>query len=163
MEQRYANEIVGANMRMTDVAAAIGRVQLGRLPEWTERRRTNAKTLDSLLDGVRTPQVADGAEHVYHQYTVRVPGGHRDVLAERLQERGIGCAVYYPTPIHRLRPYNDPARPPLPETDRACEAVLSLPVPPGVGEGELRRIAAAVNEVMAELGSGETADPETAR
>ncbi|MER7173347.1 DegT/DnrJ/EryC1/StrS family aminotransferase [Streptomyces mesophilus] len=150
MEQRYANEIVGANMRMTDVAAAIGRVQLGRLPEWTERRRANAKTLDSLLEGVRTPQVADGARHVYHQYTVGVPDGRRDALAARLQERGIGCAVYYPTPIHRLRPYEDPARPPLPETDRACEAVLSLPVHPGVGEGELRRIAEAVNEVMAQ-------------
>ncbi|WP_199549310.1 DegT/DnrJ/EryC1/StrS aminotransferase family protein [Streptomyces sp. N35] len=150
MEQRYANEIVGANMRMTDVAAAIGRVQLGRLPEWTERRRANAKTLDSLLEGVRTPQVMDGARHVYHQYTVGVPDGRRDDLAARLQERGIGCAVYYPTPIHRLRPYDDPARPPLPQTDRACEAVLSLPVHPGVGEGESRRIAEAVNEVMAE-------------
>ena len=74
MEQRYANEIVGANMRMTDVAAAIGREQLKRLAEWTEQRRANAKFLDSRITGVITPPVADAARHVYHQYTVRVPG-----------------------------------------------------------------------------------------
>src|ERR1044071_3770915 len=72
MEQRYANEIVGANMRMTDVAAAIGRVQLGQLPAWTEQRQANAKFLDDAITELVTPPVADGARHVYHQYTVRV-------------------------------------------------------------------------------------------
>src|SRR3954469_18722435 len=74
MEQRYANEIVGANMRMTDVAAAIGRVQLGKLDGWTEQRRANAAYLDERLRGVVVPPVAEGARHVYHQYTVRVSG-----------------------------------------------------------------------------------------
>ncbi len=149
MERPYENEIVGANMRMTDVAAAIGRVQLRRLPEWTERRRRNAKLLDAELTGVRTPPVADDATHVYHQYTVRVPGG-RDRARRRLAAHGVGSAVYYPTPIHRLRPYLGAAGRPareweLPETDRAAAEVLSLPIHPSLSERCLDRIVAAVN------------------
>ncbi|MFE4248045.1 DegT/DnrJ/EryC1/StrS family aminotransferase [Streptomyces sp. NPDC056910] len=145
MEQRYENEIVGANMRMTDVAAAVGREQLKQLPAWTEQRRANAKVLDSRIEGLPVPQVADGARHVYHQYTVAVPDGRRDALQQELARQGIGSAVYYPTPIHRLKPYHDPAGPPLPETDRAAAVVLSLPVHPTLGQGDLERIARAVS------------------
>ncbi|MBA4860306.1 DegT/DnrJ/EryC1/StrS family aminotransferase [Streptomyces sp. PSKA54] len=145
MEQRYANEIVGANMRMTDVAAAVGREQLKQLPAWNERRRANAKVLDSLIQGLPVPQVADGARHVYHQYTVRIPDGRRDAVQQELERKGIGSAVYYPTPIHRLTPYRDPGRPPLPETDRAAAEVLSLPVHPTLTQRELERVAEAVS------------------
>jgi hypothetical protein len=151
MEQRYQNEIVGANMRMTDVAAAIGREQLKRLAEWTERRRANAKFLDTRITTLRTPSVADGARHVYHQYTVRVPQG-RDAVREHLADKGVGSEVYYPTPIHRLRPYLTTANGPapawdLPETDRAAAEVLSLPVHPSLTASELDRIADAVNSL----------------
>ncbi len=149
MEQRYANEIVGANMRMTDVAAAIGRVQLGKLEGWTESRRSNAAYLDERLTGLITPPVAEGARHVYHQYTVRVEGD-RDAVQEKLTAAGIGNAVYYPTPIHRLKPYWEPDQKAgrtwdLPETERAAAEVVSLPVHPSLTEGELERIVAAVN------------------
>ncbi|MFF4652529.1 DegT/DnrJ/EryC1/StrS family aminotransferase [Streptomyces sp. NPDC001380] len=153
MEQRYANEIVGANMRLTDVAAAVGRVQLGRLAGWTEQRRANAKLFDSRLTGLRTPPVADGAHHVYHQYTVRVPGNgrpDRDCLQKALAARGVGSAVYYPTPIHRLKAYcgdggEQAARWDLPETERASAEVLSLPVYPTLTPAELERVVAAAN------------------
>ncbi|MER7174654.1 DegT/DnrJ/EryC1/StrS family aminotransferase [Streptomyces mesophilus] len=149
MEQRYANEIVGANMRMTDVAAAIGRVQLGKLGAWTERRRANAAYLDEHLTGLVTPPVAEGARHVYHQYTVRVEGD-RDAVQEQLTAAGVGNAVYYPTPIHRLKPYWEPDQKAgrtwdLPETERAAAEVVSLPVHPSLTEGELERVVAAVN------------------
>ena len=166
MEQRYANEVVGANMRLTDVAAAIGRVQLGKLEAWTEQRRTNAATLSSALKGVVPPPEAKGARHVYHQYTIRVPegvAGGRDALQEGLKERGIGSAVYYPTPIHLLKPYLPGYRSPLggpehpeanrewdlPETMRAAAEVLSLPVYPGLTEPELGRIIDAINDLVA--------------
>ncbi len=153
MEQRYANEIVGMNVRMTDVAAAIGRVQLAQLPEWTAKRQANAKFLDARITGAITPPVADGVQHVYHQYTVRVPGD-RDAAQRALADRGIGSAVYYPTPIHRLRPFLvDGAVDPrlhLPETDRAAAQVLSLPVYPSLTQAELERIADAVNDVAGE-------------
>lgn len=148
MEQRYANEIVGANMRMTDVAAAIGRVQLRQLPDWTEQRRTNAKFLDSNITGLVTPPVADSAKHVYHQYTVRAEG-NRDAAQRRLTELGIGNAVYYPTPIHRLKPYLDENGKPgpwdLPETERAAAEVISLPVHPSLSQADLERIAEGAN------------------
>ena len=147
MEQRYANEIVGANVRLTDVAAAVGRVQLDQLPRWTEQRQANAKVLDSLITEMVTPVVADSAEHVYHQYTVRVKGD-RDAAQKILTEHGIGNAVYYPTPIHRLLPYlvdGQPGNWDLPETENAAAEVLSLPIFPSLTPEELERIAAGAN------------------
>lgn len=150
MEQRYANEVVGANMRMTDVAAAIGRTQLMRLSGWTERRRANAKSFDAELRGVITPVVPPGYRHVYHQYTVRVVE-RRDELQTGLAERGVGSAVYYPTPIHRLKPFLLDGRPDprweLPETERAAREVLSLPVFPTLTSDEVQRVIDAVNEL----------------
>jgi perosamine synthetase len=148
MEKRYANEIVGANMRLTDVAAAIGRVQLGQLPAWTEQRQANAKFLDDAITGLVTPPVADGARHVYHQYTVRVEGD-RDRAQEVLTAHGVGNAVYYPTPIHRLIPFLDENGKPgpwdLPETEKAAAEVVSLPIFPSLTTDQLERIAAAAN------------------
>ncbi|NGO71247.1 DegT/DnrJ/EryC1/StrS family aminotransferase [Streptomyces boncukensis] len=157
MEQRYAHEVVGANMRMTDVSAAIGRVQLERLQGWTEQRQSNAKALDAGLAGnpaLTVPPVADGARHVYHQYTVRIPGGAavRDAVQRELRVRGVCSAVYYPTPIHRLRPYEHlGAR--LPVTDRAAAEVLSLPVHPGLAPGDLDRIVTAAGQAVRAAGA----------
>lgn len=151
MEKMYANEIVGANMRLTDVAAAIGRVQLGKLEGWTEQRRRNADVLTAGLKSVVTAAVAPEARHVYHQYTIRVPSG-RDELRAGLTERGIGSGLYYPTPIHLLKPYLPGAHPgnrdwDLPETMLAAEQVLSLPVYPSLTDEQLVRIIDAVNEL----------------
>jgi dTDP-4-amino-4,6-dideoxygalactose transaminase len=152
MEARYQNEIVGANMRLTDVAAAIGRVQLAQLPAWTEKRQANAAYLDANLTGVTVPPVAPGATHVYHQYTIRV-AGDRDAFAAALQELGVGSTAYYPTPIHRLRPFRTEDGKvgdwKLPETDRAVDEVLSLPIYPTLTAGQLDRIVEAVNTVAA--------------
>jgi perosamine synthetase len=152
MERQYANEVVGLNNRMTDINAAIGRVQLSKLPGWTERRQKNAAFFDANLHGVAVPAVADGAVHVYHQYTVRVSGGagERDRLVEALRdEHGVGTGVYYPTPGHRL-----PSLAPLaggvdlPETERAAAEVLSLPVHPSLSDEDLDRIVTGVNAVI---------------
>ncbi|MFI6287759.1 DegT/DnrJ/EryC1/StrS family aminotransferase [Streptomyces sp. NPDC051018] len=156
MEQRYANEIIGCNMRMTDVAAAVGRVQLGKLNGWTEQRIANAAYLTEQITapGVSTPTVAEGARHIYHQYTIRVRGGAaaRDAAMAKLTEAGVGNAVYYPTPIHRLKPFWEPDQKAgrnwdLPETERAAAEVVSLPVHPSLSAEDLDRIAAAVNDL----------------
>jgi perosamine synthetase len=73
-ERRYENEIVGFNNRMTDLHAAIGRVQLTRLMEWTATRQENAKRFDAQLEGVVTPLVAPGATHVYTNTQSESPG-----------------------------------------------------------------------------------------
>jgi dTDP-4-amino-4,6-dideoxygalactose transaminase len=90
---------------------------------------------------------------VFHQYTIRVREG-RDEVQAGLTERGIGSAVYYPTPIHLLKPYlpgnHEGNRDwDLPETMRASAEVLSLPVYPGLTDDELGRIVDAVNELTA--------------
>lgn len=140
MERRYHNEMVGFNNRMTDLHAAIGRVQLGRLAGWNTARRKHAARLDSQLRGVSTPPVAPGVTHVYHQYTVR--SVERDALERRLRDREVGCGVYYPVPIHRLPSFD--LQLDLPETERAAAEVLSLPVRPDLTAEELETIVAAV-------------------
>jgi perosamine synthetase len=147
MEERYANEVVGYNARMTDLHAAIGRVQLSHLPEWTSIRRRNAAVLTEALgdvaerSGLVLPSVAPAADPVWHQYTVRAPD--RDHLVERLAELGVPTGVYYPTPIHRLPAYDLELE--LPQTTAAAREVLSLPVHPNLSAAQLDHIVDAVD------------------
>jgi perosamine synthetase len=150
MERRYDNEVVGFNNRMTDIHAAIGRVQLTKLAAWTKQRQENAAFLDANLRGVAVPAVPPGATHVYHQYTIRVPDD-RDGFAAALQaEYGVGSGVYYPIPNHRLPSFGLALD--LPETERAAREVLSLPVHPSLSQGDLERVVEAVN-ALAEAGA----------
>ena len=144
-ERRYENEIVGLNNRMTDVHAAIGRVQVRKLAGWTKQRQSIAAAFDEGLVGVRTPPVRQGAVHVYHQYTIRISDGDRDRVAREMAERGVGSGVYYPIPVHRLPAYGQ--RLDLPETERAATEVLSLPVHPSLTDQEIELIVATVNGV----------------
>lgn len=145
MEQRYQNEVVGFNTRMTDIHAAIGRVQLTQLPDWTRARQENAAFLNANISGVVTPQTAPGAVHVFHQYTIRVVDHDRDKFAEELTNHGIGNGVYYPTPIHRLPSFNSVEF--LPNTELAASQALSLPVHPSLSQSDLEKIVEVVNEV----------------
>jgi len=147
MEKRYANEIIGFNTRMTDIHAAIGRVQLTHLPEWTAKRQANAAYLSENLTGVITPPTAEGAVHVFHQYTIRVADHDRDRFAEELAARGVGSGVYYPTPIHRLPSFGLDLD--LPTTALVASQVLSLPIYPSLTDDELDTIVDAVNAVAA--------------
>lgn len=147
MERRYENEVVGFNARMTDLHAAIGRVQLTKLPGWNASRQQNAAFLSANLEGVAVPTVAPGATHVWHQYTIRVPED-RDGFAKALaEEYGVGSGVYYPIPNHLLPSFGVEAD--LPATAAACEEVLSLPVHPALDQEDLERIVEAVNALAA--------------
>lgn len=145
MERRYENEVVGFNTRMTDIHAAIGRVQLTKLAVWTAKRQQNAAFFNENLRGVVTPPTAPGAVHVYHQYTIRVVDHDRDAFAEELAKRGVGSGVYYPTPIHRLPSFGLDLD--LPVTESVAQQVLSLPVFPSLTDDDLSTIVEAVNTV----------------
>jgi perosamine synthetase len=145
MEKRYENEVIGFNTRMTDIHAAIGRVQLTKLAGWTAKRQSNAAFLSANLKGVVTPPIAPGAVHVFHQYTIRVVDTDRDAFAAELTARGVGNGVYYPTPIHRLPSFRLSLD--LPSTELAAKQVLSLPVYPSLTQGDLETIVETVNEV----------------
>ena len=147
MEKRYENEIVGFNTRMTEIHAAIGRVQLRKLAKWTEQRRANAKFLDENLKGVVIPYVAPGAIHVYHQYTIRVVGHNRDAFGAEMIKRGVGNGVYYPIPVHRLPSFGLTFD--LPNTTSATNEVLSIPVHPALSQGDLETIVSVTNSIAA--------------
>jgi perosamine synthetase len=144
--ERYRHEILGYNLRMTDIHAAIGIAQLHRLAEFTRKRQANAHYLDQgLSDVLEIPYTAPGYTHVYHQYTVRISDGRRDAVAAVLRERGVGTGVHYPLcvhqqPLYRERGYRDR----LPEAERAANEVLCLPVYPGLTEQDLETIVREV-------------------
>jgi perosamine synthetase len=153
MKVRYHHEVLGYNFRMTDIAAAIGLAQLPKLPANNERRRAIAARYDAELHGVVTPGVRPGVTHVYHQYTLRVV--ERDAFAERLKERGVGCAIYYPIPVHRQKPFLalGYGREELPVTDLLTGQVLSIPVHPSLTDDEVTTVIEAVNATASELGT----------
>lgn len=143
MEQRYANEVIGFNARMSDIHAAIGRVQLRKVLGWTAQRQANAAYLTGEIRGVVVPTVAPLAEHVFHQYVIRVPDDRDGFAAALRSEFAVGCGVYYPTPVHRLPAFALDVD--LPETERAAAEVLALPVYPTLTLAQLDRVVDAVN------------------
>lgn len=148
MEKRYQNEIPGYNLRMTDIHAAIGRSQLRKLNEMTEKRILNADYLSSNLNNKKVPYVPPKFKHVYHQYTVRISQNRED-FSKALTEAGIGNDVYYPIPVHKLPSFN--LHLDLRETEFASKEVLSLPVHPGLSKKDLRRIVSVFNTVTEKL------------
>jgi dTDP-4-amino-4,6-dideoxygalactose transaminase len=147
MRRRYYHDLVGYNFRMTDLQAALGRVQLQKLPRRTEQRIANAAYLTGRLAGLAhliPPLVRNGVTHVFHQYTIRLPAD-RDRALARLRDRGIGAEVYYPVPVHHQVPYREMGYDDhLPEAERASREVLSLPVHPALTRADLDRIVEAV-------------------
>jgi perosamine synthetase len=138
---RYEHTVIGYNYRMTDIAAAIGIVQLSKLEAFNQRRIENAKVLDEALNGVKgvqTPYVPEGMRHVYHQYTIRAQ--KRDELKAHLEKDMIRAGVYYP----RLITENPPLRPfvkaSLSQAEKATKEVLSLPIHPALSQDDLGRI-----------------------
>lgn len=148
--KKYHHTAVGVNSRLDAIQAAILSVHLRHLPVWTEARRTAAAAYDGLLadvEGLVLPVRRSEARHVFHQYTVRIPGAHRDAVRDDLRARGVPTMVYYPEPLHRMGPYA--ADVDLPETDRACAEVLSLPMHPHLTLAQLRFVADALRQSVA--------------
>ncbi len=142
MEQRYRHEIVGMNQRMTEIASAMGRIQLQHLPEWNVNRRKNAAGYDAALAGyVSVPFVAEPALHVYHQYTVAVE--NRPRLVESLESNDVGHGIYYDPPIHLQGPYRD-AGDTMPITESLSRQVVSIPVRPDLTQAERDKVVDAV-------------------
>jgi len=141
---------VGGNFRMDSLQAALLRVKLPHLDSWTQSRVDNAeryhRKLESMPLGLPLPASKRG--HVYNQYTVRVQGGGRDALREHLGACGIGCRVYYPKPLHLMSCFKDLGyqHGDLPESERAAQEVLSLPVFPDLTKAQQDRVVEAVGE-----------------
>lgn len=148
MRRRYYHDELGFNFRMTDVHAAIGHEQLKKLAKFNKGRQKNAAYFSkNIVNGVKKPHVPEGYDHVFHQYTIRVPNGKRDDMVDHLRENGVSPKVYYPVPIHQQTYYVNELgyHQSLPESERAAEEVLSLPVHLGLSQEDLETIVNAVN------------------
>lgn len=150
MRRRYYHDEIGYNFRMTDVHAAIGLAQLRKLERFNAARAANAAFYDAHLCGVTTPVAPAGYRHVYHQYTIRVPDGKRDALADHLRQQGVGTGIYYPVAIHQQTYYTEQLgyRLHLPEAESAASEVLSLPVHPALSRSDLETVVTAINTFM---------------
>lgn len=148
---RYLHEMLGFNLRMTDIAAAIGLVQLGKLDGFTATRQKNAEILSAGLkgiSGIMPPVIRTGCTHVFHQYTVRAE--KRDQLGTFLKEKEIGTGVHYPISIHKQPFYMELGyRDSLPVAEKAADEVLSLPVHPALSRTDLQEIIDATKEFYA--------------
>ncbi|HEX6371485.1 MAG TPA: DegT/DnrJ/EryC1/StrS family aminotransferase [Longimicrobium sp.] len=151
----YHHDEVGFNSRLDTLQAAVLLAKLPYLDRWSGARRENAAWYDARFAALedagvlRRPLVPEGNESVYNQYTLRVRD--RDGLREHLQSRGIGCAVYYPVPLH-LQPcfaYLGYAAGDFPESERAAGEVLSIPVYPELAADERERVAEAIEGFFA--------------
>lgn len=158
MRQRYQYEVAGHNYRLTNLAAAVGLPQLGRIEGTSDRRRENAEVLRAGLAGVTgielPPEPDQGRSHVYHQFTIRVTGDaplSRDEVVEELVQQGIGCGVYYPRVVYDYDCYRNDTRvvqDPVPNAFAAASEVVSLPVHPFLSAEDLISIVAMVRKVF---------------
>jgi len=137
---------------MTNLQAAIGLTQLGKLAAFNARRLRNAAFFDHHINhpAVTKPQVQPGMRHVFHQYTLRIHT-NRDDAARQLAAAGVSTAIFYPLPIPRQPFYREIGyTDQMPVADQISDEVLALPVHPGLNDADLNQIVSAVNNLRLE-------------
>jgi len=157
-KERYYHVSLGYNLRMTNIAGALGRTQLRKLEEFNRKRQENAEKLTegiSKIAGLTPPYAAPNVKHVYHQYTIRVEEDFplsRDELATKLRENGVGTGIYYPLPLHHQPLFQSLGyeKDCCPNAIEASRRVLSLPVHPAVSEEDIAYIIQTLRELAGE-------------
>jgi len=151
-QTKYEYHDLGYNYRMTDLQAAIALAQFGKLDDLTRKRIKNAEMLTNGLKnikGIIVPKVLPNVKHVFHQYTLKITDEFsltRDELARSLKEKGIGCATFYPKPLH-LHPHfarlgYEPGD--FSTSEKLSKSVLSLPIHPSVNEEDIEKIISTI-------------------
>jgi dTDP-4-amino-4,6-dideoxygalactose transaminase len=139
-QKKYYNEVIGHNMRLDELQAALLSVKLKYLNDWTKQRQQIAAWYDEALIGVGDlvlPTVATGATHVYHLYVIRTQ--KRDTLQNYMNENGIGTLIHYPIPPHLQEAYKHLLykKGDFPIAEELAETALSLPLWPGMKKEEV--------------------------
>lgn len=142
---KYVNDVQGVNSRLDPLQAAVLRVKLKALDDWTDRRRRIAALYTQGLagTGLMLPDVPDWADPVWHLYVIRSPD--RDALQTRLADVGICTLIHYPIPPHRQAAYAGGIATPLPLAERLADEVLSLPIGPHISEDDAATVIAALS------------------
>jgi dTDP-4-amino-4,6-dideoxygalactose transaminase len=154
MEPRYYHEVIGINSRLDSIQAAVLRVKLPHLDAWTTARQVNAARYREifgeydLADRVTVPGDETRGRHVWNQFVIRVLDDSRDQLRAHLAKRGVGTEIYYPVPLHLQKCFAHLgwAKGDLPETERAAEQTLALPIFPELESAEQRTVVARIAE-----------------
>ena len=152
----YEHVEVGLNSRLDALQAAVLRVKLRYLDDWTEARRANAERYDALLsdyrltDAVAPPVRLPERRHVYNQYVTRVADGRRDEVLQGMRAADVGAAVYYPKPLHLQTCFADLGYKvgQLPEAEKACREVLALPIFAELGEQRQETVVRTLAESL---------------
>jgi dTDP-4-amino-4,6-dideoxygalactose transaminase len=152
---KYNSVILGYNYRMSEIQAAIGLVQLRKLPVFLSKRRKNANTLTTLLsksNKIKLPFETENRQHSWYLYTIRLQNSterERDKIVAALRKKDIGAEVYYRTPVHLMTYYHRSyGRRQLPETEKAAKQVISLPIHPSVTEKQVEYIGKTFLELF---------------
>ena len=140
MTAQYQHTEFGYNYRMTDISAAIGRVQLTKLDQFNSRRREIADKYNaSFSKYVNVPENRRG--HVFHQYTILC--NQRDELKDHLSQKGVGSGIYYPALLYNYAPMSE-FEADCPNAKRLTELSLSLPVHPGLSDSDVSKVIDSV-------------------
>ncbi len=157
MEPRYYHHVVGGNFRLDALQAAVILVKLKHLERWHAARQANAAYYDRKFagcDALVTPVVEPHNRMIYNQYVIRIRAGNgratRDAVEARLHERRIGCAIYYPVPLHLQECFADLGGKAgdLPHAEQAAREVLALPIYPELTDAQKDEVASAVLEAV---------------
>ncbi len=146
---RYYHDVIGYNSRLDDMQAVVLRAKLKRIDQYNQARRKAAHRYSELMADLplQTPYEDGLGEHVYHQYTLL--SDQRDKIIETLQAEQIGCAVYYPVPLHRQNVFKDEcAGLSLPVTESVAARCFSLPICPMLSEDNIEKIVAVIKTAL---------------
>lgn len=151
--RKYHHEHIGLNSRLDTLQAALLRVKLRYLPQWTAARQRIAAQYDAALaavPGVQAPARDPHSTHVFHQYTITLADepGRRDALQQHLAAHGVPSTVYYPLPVHAQPAYAylGYQQGQFPVAERLCRTVLSLPIHPTLAPEQVAYVAEVVQE-----------------
>ena len=148
---KYYNDEVGVSSRLDGLQAAILNVKLKHLDKWNKARKRVAQTYDKLLKNISWIKLPHcHPAHVFHQYTICVVNGKRNELRNHLAGQGIQTMIYYPRPLHLLKAmeYLEYKKGSLPEAEKACEEVLSLPIYPELKKDTIEEISEGISNFL---------------
>ena len=142
----YDTRLLGLNLRLPEINAAIAAVQMKKLPKFLKSRKNNAKLLSKLLSELKIDLPHQRKNENVNWYLYTIAANNRDKLLRKLNKKGIGAAAYYPTPVHKTPFYKLKIK--LPVTDRAASHVISLPIHPKVTQKNIEFIAKTMREIL---------------
>lgn len=153
--KRYYHDDIGVNSRLDSIQAAVLRIKLRKLDDYSAARKKVADAYDAAFSDIpeiQTPVRASWSDHVFHQYTLKLTGISRDALVDKIREKEVPCMIYYPVPLHQQKAYRDESHDGnLDVTEKLCEQVFSLPIHTEMDDEQLQFITENVKKSISEL------------